>query len=131
MYDTGKYAGQGFLSGLEHQEKAIQRLMERIAAGMIKTLRRKLGISSPSMIAHLVGAATGRLAGAMSLRPGGLGGGGARGGDLNVHIDVHVPGGYIGSNQELTVALAKAVQPALLQLQKRNPLNQLSTRQAV
>lgn len=149
MYDTGKYAGKGFLSGLEHQQKAIEKLMERIAEGMIRTLRKKLGISSPSMVAHwhglmfaqglangidqgshLVDEATGRLAGRMQFRPGG-GGGGGRGGDLNVHIDVHVPGGFVGSNQELTVALAKAVQPALLQLQKRNPVNQQSPRHAV
>lgn len=148
MYDSGKYAGKGFLTGLEHQEKAIKALMERIAEGMIRTLRKRLGISSPSAVAHwhglmfaqglakgiddgraIVEGATGRLGDSMRLRGGGLGHH-RGGGDMHVHIEVHVPGGYIGSNQELTVALAKAVQPALLQLQRRNPLSQTS-RQAV
>lgn len=150
MYDTGKYAGQGFLSGLEHQQKAIERLMERIARGMIRTLRRELGISSPSMVAHwhglqfalglarglddgqrFIDAAMGRMSGSVSLRPGGLHHAGRGGGDIYVTIKVDVPGGFIGSNPELSAAIAKAVQPALLRLQKQNPVDQLRARQAV
>ena len=81
----------------------------------------------PAPARCLVEGAGGRLAGAVSFRHGAFGAGGAhRGGDINVKIDVHVPNGFVGSHQELAVALAKQVQPALLQLQRRNPLNQLS-----
>lgn len=48
MFDTGKKAGQGFLSGLKSQEKAIEALMEKIAKDMIKALEKALKIKSPS-----------------------------------------------------------------------------------
>jgi TP901 family phage tail tape measure protein len=131
MYDTGKYAGQGFLSGLEQQQKAIENLMKKIADAMVKRLKAELGISSPSTVAHwhglmfaaglaqgiddgrgLVTSATGRLAGSMSLsRLGGASGGGAGGGgDVHVNINVQVPGWVVGP----------VVQKALLQLEGRN-----------
>jgi TP901 family phage tail tape measure protein len=50
MYDSGKDAGRGFLSGLEAQEKQINTIMQRIAQGMVSTLRKELGISSPSRV---------------------------------------------------------------------------------
>lgn len=52
MFDSGKQAGKGFLSGLEAQQKAIERLMEKIARSMVKTLRKELGINSPSRVGH-------------------------------------------------------------------------------
>lgn len=48
MYDTGKNAGKGFLSGLKSQEAAIEKLMEQIAEKMIKALEKALKIKSPS-----------------------------------------------------------------------------------
>ncbi|GHH87804.1 hypothetical protein [Streptomyces capitiformicae] len=48
LYDSGKNAGKGFLAGLESQQKAIEKLMLRIAKGMQKALRAALGISSPA-----------------------------------------------------------------------------------
>lgn len=55
MYDTGKQAGKGFLSGLEAQESAISKVMKKIAAGMVKTMRTELGIHSPSRVGHDIG----------------------------------------------------------------------------
>lgn len=52
MYDAGKQSGKGFLSGLEGQQKAIERLMEKIARSMVSTLRKELGIASPSKVGH-------------------------------------------------------------------------------
>lgn len=48
MYDTGKKAGQGFLSGLKSQEKEIEKEMEKIAKAMIKAIEKALKIKSPS-----------------------------------------------------------------------------------
>lgn len=50
MYDSGAQAGRGFLSGLQAQEKAIQAEMNRLAAGMVSTIKKKLGIHSPSTV---------------------------------------------------------------------------------
>lgn len=48
LYDSGKKAGQGFLTGLKAQQKDIEKLMLSIAKGMQKALRRALGIKSPA-----------------------------------------------------------------------------------
>ncbi|WP_416983558.1 hypothetical protein [Streptomyces sp. T028] len=48
MYDSGKNASKGFLTGLESQKKAIENLMVDIAKGMQKALRKALGIASPA-----------------------------------------------------------------------------------
>jgi TP901 family phage tail tape measure protein len=50
MYDSGSQAGKGFLSGLLAQEKSIQAEMDRLAAGMVNTIKKKLGIHSPSTV---------------------------------------------------------------------------------
>jgi hypothetical protein len=50
MFDSGKQAGKGFLSGLQAQENQINALMQRIARNMVNTLRRELGIRSPSSV---------------------------------------------------------------------------------
>jgi len=151
MFDAGEQAGKGFLSGLKHQEHAIDVLMAKIDKTMVDRIRKELGIKSPSSVAHWHGLMFAQASlmgwtragiwlmrlpvgcrGRVRVRHGAFGhGGGGQGGDINVKIDVHVPGGFVGSNQELSVALAKQVQPALLQLQRRNPLDQLATRQAV
>jgi hypothetical protein len=56
MYDTGKNAGKGFLSGLESQESQINAAMQKIAKNMVKTLRTELGIASPSRVGRDIGA---------------------------------------------------------------------------
>ncbi|MGW3410240.1 hypothetical protein [Streptomyces sp. NPDC000888] len=48
LYDSGKNASKGFLTGLESQQDAIEALMVKIAKGMQKALRKALGISSPA-----------------------------------------------------------------------------------
>lgn len=48
MYDSGKNAGKGFLSGLESQESQLKKLMKRLADTLVDTLRHELKIHSPS-----------------------------------------------------------------------------------
>ncbi|WP_327342720.1 hypothetical protein [Streptomyces europaeiscabiei] len=50
LYDSGKKAGQGFLTGLKAQQKNIEKLMLSIAKGMQKAIRKALGIRSPSQV---------------------------------------------------------------------------------
>ena len=82
MYDSGKDAGKGFLAGLKGQEKALTKQMNKLAADLVKAIKKALKIKSPSgvfrdqigknvvlgmvhgmdMHAHLVGASAQRLA---------------------------------------------------------------------
>jgi polyhydroxyalkanoate synthesis regulator phasin len=48
LYDAGKNAGRGFLTGLASQQKAIENTMIRIAKAMQKALKKALGIKSPA-----------------------------------------------------------------------------------
>lgn len=50
MYDSGAQAGKGFLSGLKAQEASLQAEMNKLAAGMVSTIKKKLGIKSPSRV---------------------------------------------------------------------------------
>ncbi|MFF4752650.1 hypothetical protein ACWD5R_11460 [Streptomyces sp. NPDC002514] len=56
MYDAGKQAGKGFLTGLQAQQKDIEKLMTSIAKGMEKSIKKALGIKSPSRVMAQVGA---------------------------------------------------------------------------
>lgn len=58
LFDSGKKAGQGFLTGLKAQQKQIEQLMLRIAKGMQKAIRKALGIRSPSRVMATVGRMT-------------------------------------------------------------------------
>jgi phage-related protein len=58
LFDSGKKAGQGFLTGLKAQQKQIEQLMLRIAKGMQKAIRKALGIRSPSRVMSTVGRMT-------------------------------------------------------------------------
>lgn len=58
LFDSGKQAGKGFLTGLKAQQKNIEQLMLRIAKGMQKAIRRALGIRSPSRVMATVGRMT-------------------------------------------------------------------------
>ncbi|MDX3835583.1 phage tail protein [Streptomyces europaeiscabiei] len=58
LYDSGKKAGQGFLTGLKAQQKNIEKLMLSIAKGMQKAIRKALGIRSPSRVMAGVGRMT-------------------------------------------------------------------------
>ncbi len=55
LYDSGKKAGAGFLTGLKAQQKSIEKLMLSIAKGMQKAIRRALGIKSPSTVFAAIG----------------------------------------------------------------------------
>jgi TP901 family phage tail tape measure protein len=96
MYDTGKQAGKGFLSGLQAQEHQVTAMMDRAAKSMVKTLRRELGAGG-----------------------GGSGGGAA----MQVHVAVN---GFVGNNAELTEEIRKVLQQEILRYNRRNGKNGLS-----
>jgi chorismate mutase len=56
LYDSGRRAGKGFLTGLAAQQKDIENLMVRIAKGMQKAIKKALGIKSPSRVMAEIGA---------------------------------------------------------------------------
>lgn len=55
LFDSGKQAGKGFLTGLKAQEKDIEKLMLKIAQGMQKAIKKALGIKSPSTVFAAIG----------------------------------------------------------------------------
>jgi hypothetical protein len=55
LYDSGKKAGDGFLTGLKAQQKDIEKLMLDIAKSMQKAIKKALGIKSPSRVMAAVG----------------------------------------------------------------------------
>jgi phage-related protein/uncharacterized protein YoxC len=59
LFDAGKQAGKGFLTGLQAQRKSIERLMLDIAKGMQSAIRTALKIHSPSLVMRRLGAFTG------------------------------------------------------------------------
>ena len=120
MYDSGKMAGKGFLSGLEAQQSAITKLMAKIAKAMIDTLKHELGIHSPSTVTRdiarltgagiplglddslgLVRASAGRLARAMVPQPHLAGAGGA-GSYRGTALQVEWVGGHQADQQFMT-----------------------------
>lgn len=140
MYDSGRQAGRGFLSGLLAQQKAIEQMMARIAKAAIDTMRRELKISSPSQVfmdhgrmvalgfamgmedgTARVGSAAKSLSGA-AYAPygGGLAAGGGGGVTINAHITVN---GFVGDNKELIQELGYELQAWSLQTNHRNPTN--------
>lgn len=50
MYDAGIQAANGVIAGLNKQKKQIEATLETIAKGMVKALRKALGIKSPSVV---------------------------------------------------------------------------------
>ncbi|MFK0124878.1 phage tail tape measure protein [Streptomyces nigra] len=55
MYGAGIQAAEGVVRGLKARQKAIERQMLTIAKGMSKSIRKALGIKSPSKVMALVG----------------------------------------------------------------------------
>lgn len=108
MYDSGKQAGKGFLSGLKAQEKAIEKVMAEIAASMVKRLRKDLGISSPSRVffTHGLAVAQGLAmgiasgAGQVARAMGGLSAAASLAGTRSA-----VPAGVLGSASSQTVVI--------------------------
>jgi TP901 family phage tail tape measure protein len=55
MYGAGIDSAKGLIKGLQSQESAIQKAMQKIADQMAKTIRKSLGIQSPSRVFHEIG----------------------------------------------------------------------------
>lgn len=60
MFDSGKQAGKGFLTGLKAQQKEIEAAMQQIADALVKRIKTALKIKSPSRVMHGLGAFTGQ-----------------------------------------------------------------------
>ncbi|MER5647306.1 hypothetical protein [Streptosporangium sp. NPDC002524] len=61
LYDAGKNAGKGFLTGLNAELKSLDKTMDALAARMAKGIKKSLKIKSPSQLPAL------RNAGAMTV----------------------------------------------------------------
>lgn len=139
MYDAGRQAGRGFLTGLAAQQKDIQNLMLSIAKGMQSAIRKALGIRSPSRVMAVegryatqglgvgliegipfldraLGAVTGRVAAARPVlgRPAAAAAGTAAS-QVSIQVDVH---GAIDP-----VATAREIQRMLLNLKRTQGVN--------
>ncbi len=55
MYDAGIKAASGLVEGLKKSQPTIERAMEKIATAMVKAIRKKLDIHSPSRVARTIG----------------------------------------------------------------------------
>ncbi|WP_330339419.1 phage tail tape measure protein [Streptomyces sp. NBC_00557] len=58
MFDAGKNASKGFLTGLQSQEKELQAEMNKLGDTLVKSIKHKLGIHSPAKALMPVGANT-------------------------------------------------------------------------
>jgi phage-related protein len=58
LFDAGKNASKGFLAGLKSQQKDVENLMLTLARAMAKSIRRALGIKSPSRVFAAIGRQT-------------------------------------------------------------------------
>ncbi|MGW2226791.1 hypothetical protein [Streptomyces formicae] len=137
LYDSGKYAGLGFLKGLMSQQSAIEKQMARLAKGINSKIRKALGIRSPSTVMAEVGrytteglalgltdrmpvldqalaAVAGRVAATRPVvgRAAVQGGGGQV---VNIQVDVH--------DAMDPVAVAREVQKMLLHLKRSQGVN--------
>ena len=149
MFDTGKNAGKGFLTGLKSQEAEIEKLMKHLADTMVQTLRKELGIGGGGSGHHhkhhgkhsrhghaiagelMNGLAAGvyerlpgvetALAGAGHVRSalGTAASYGGRGGDIVINNKIMVP--LPNSRQQY-----QTVQTQTLRVNRRNPTNNLS-----
>ncbi|MGW2932965.1 hypothetical protein ACWDA7_14105 [Streptomyces sp. NPDC001156] len=59
LYDAGKQAGKGFLTGLKAQQASIERSMSDLAKAIQKAIKHALEIHSPSRVMFRLGAFTG------------------------------------------------------------------------
>ncbi|MEU0516646.1 hypothetical protein [Streptosporangium sp. NPDC006007] len=61
LYDAGKMAGRGFLTGLEGEIKSLDKSMDKLAKHMAKSIKKALHLKSPSRLPAI------RHAGAMTV----------------------------------------------------------------
>lgn len=71
MFDAGKDASRGFLTGLQSQEKALQAQMNKLGKGIVAAIRKSLDSHSPSRKTRAVGRDTGAglLIGVLAMVP--------------------------------------------------------------
>jgi TP901 family phage tail tape measure protein len=50
LYDAGKNASKGFLAGLQSEEAALQKEMNKLGASMVAAIKKALKIKSPSQV---------------------------------------------------------------------------------
>jgi tape measure domain-containing protein len=55
LYQAGVNAAAGLVKGLEMQQKALEKTMDFLAARMVSTIKKKLGIKSPSVVFEKLG----------------------------------------------------------------------------
>lgn len=55
LYDAAVHSAEGLVKGLQNQQKAIAKQMDIIADLMVKSIKKKLGIKSPSTVMAEVG----------------------------------------------------------------------------
>jgi tape measure domain-containing protein len=55
LYQAGVNAAQGLVDGLKARQDAIQKQMDAIAEAMVKSIKRRLGIRSPSAVMSEIG----------------------------------------------------------------------------
>jgi TP901 family phage tail tape measure protein len=148
MVDLGRNLILGFIHGIEDMAGAVASAAENIAKSAISAVKSALGSLSPSKKAHYEGqmfgqglvegmdswqghvaASAGRLAGAMTAGAHGAvtgASGAAGGGASSVVINVSVPGGFIGNEQQLATALQPVMIKAAQQWSRRNVSNGLA-----
>lgn len=137
MYAAGIDAAKGLVNGLKHEQKQIDKIMERVARDMVKALRRELRAHSPSEAAREIGrdfmdgiplgvadrlpsldsslrTAAGHVT--SSLRSAAGSGGGATVLDLTIPVTLEVDG----------KVLFKSVQTQSLRVDRRNSDNRLA-----
>lgn len=55
LYDAAVKAAEGLVKGLQNQQKAIEKQMDAIADAMVRAIKKKLGIKSPSRVFMAIG----------------------------------------------------------------------------
>jgi hypothetical protein len=55
LYQAGVNSAKGFLDGLKAQQKMLEKVMDNIAASMVRAIKKKLGIKSPSRVFKEIG----------------------------------------------------------------------------
>lgn len=58
LYQAAVDSAAGFLKGLQNQQAAIEKQMDKIADSMVKAIKKKLGIKSPSRVFAQIGVHT-------------------------------------------------------------------------
>ncbi|MFG2780831.1 phage tail tape measure protein [Streptomyces prunicolor] len=104
MYGAGIQAAQGLVAGLKSQEKAIEKQMAKLAKSMSASIRKALGIKSPSRVMALVGQYT-----AQGLIKGVEGQRGAVNASMQSLVDTPAPGSWDMASARARAAASQKV----------------------